>query len=236
MSSNGNTIPHLPSTACTLAFSDALLLTSLCRCRTSSRRARTTGGAIHDSARSPIRSNRASSAASRASVLTRRLCIDALPFGCARCTSNPAACNTSTAQYHPNVASTATGAPEPALATSATRSRSELSICTQSTTSPPGSIRAITLRRRARSTPTNCRCAAYDFFTVASHQRGCSDNPSMTRAPQEREAPSPHRITSGRSRASRVAAPRSCPSDLGQTPGVSTWHRPRSVRGLLPVR
>ena len=55
------------------------------------------GGAIHDSATSPRHSSQANSAASRASVLTHRLCIDAIPFGCARCTSCPAACSASTA-------------------------------------------------------------------------------------------------------------------------------------------
>ena len=71
------------------------------------------------------------------------------PRGCARRTSRPGSVNASTAQYQPNVASTATSTPRPASATSPTSAGTELSIWTQSNTAPAPFILTTTLRRRS---------------------------------------------------------------------------------------
>jgi hypothetical protein len=54
--------------------------------------------------------------ASRSSFFTRR-CPQLGPWGLARCTRAPLACNRSTTQYHPYVASTTTSGSGPASAT-----------------------------------------------------------------------------------------------------------------------
>jgi hypothetical protein len=108
--------PCLANTECTCALSPDRIATSLQRCRTASRSPRTAGGAIHACGSRPIRSRSAKSAASRSSFLTRRYANPLTPNGCAKCTTAPAATNTS-AQYHPYVASRTTSGLSPQQAT-----------------------------------------------------------------------------------------------------------------------
>jgi len=72
MSECRTVMPHLASTACTWSLHDVRNPTTLCRCRVTSRSARTAAARTRASGSRPSRSRSARSAQSRSSFFTRR--------------------------------------------------------------------------------------------------------------------------------------------------------------------
>ena len=89
----------------------------------------------------------AKSIASRSSFLTRRW-PQLSPWGLARCPRAPLACNRSTTQYQPYVASITTSGSGPASATTAATANGSFATRTHESFSPVALIRTTTERRR----------------------------------------------------------------------------------------